>query len=240
MIFNILEKRSRYKKDIIFMRNYLLSMKEWALNKLKDNEIERSCPLCNQDWYDIIYKAPIYNFVKCNNCGLVYANHILNDSTINDFYVDNPIYQSAWKHDYEDVLRTKDILTNTSTVNNILRYRNGNGKCLDIGSGLGKLLYELKPHFNEVHGLELNMVTSKICENTFGVPVFNQRLEDLNLEANSYDVVIMDQVLEHLNNFDSLFKHIKRILKPKGILYIGVPNVDSWSLKLFKKNHIHI
>jgi SAM-dependent methyltransferase len=51
---------------------------------------------------------------------------------------------------------------------------------------------------------------------------------DLNYEmkdivANSYDVVVCEQVLEHLKNYRIAMSELSRILRPNGLLVIGVP-----------------
>ena len=51
--------------------------------------------------------------------------------------------------------------------------------------------------------------------------------------------MILDQVLEHVEDPKKLIKSIFRILKPKGFLYIGVPNIDGVVLKILGKNHRH-
>lgn len=54
---------------------------------------------------------------------------------------------------------------------------------------------------------------------------------NINLPDNTYDVVICNHVLEHVDNVDKAFSEIKRILKPNGwaILLVPInPNVDTF------------
>ena len=201
--------------------------------------IERPCPLCKTDKARAAFKAPVYDFVQCENCGLVYAKKILNDFEISKFYSNNPIYQLIWTKTNEDIIATKNLPTQKPLVDKILSSRKGDGACLDIGCGHGKLLHELSSHFMVVEGVELNEVVARQCEEFFGIKVYKKRLEDLNLPSQSYDVVILSQVVEHLNSLE-LFEDIFRILKPNGIVYIGCPNADAWSMKLLRGRHIHV
>ena len=53
----------------------------------------------------------------------------------------------------------------------------------------------------------------------------------IDLPDNTYDVVICNHVLEHVDNVDNAFSEIKRILKPNGwaILMVPInPNVDTF------------
>ncbi len=237
----LIKKYKIHGDNINFARRYTLDSQKWSSEQIKDESklIERNCPVCNTDNKNILLNTPVYAFVKCTKCGLVYANKILNGSMIEEFYRDNEIYQRIWSKSYDILVKSKDIVQCKSIIDTILKYRSGNNNCLEIGCGHGKLLYELKPYFKEVEGVELNEMTSKQGEKLFDIKIHNDFLENLNLPSNSYDVVILNQVIEHIDNFD-MFKEIYRILKPNGIVYIGCPNADGWSMKLFKDKHIHI
>ena len=52
--------------------------------------------------------------------------------------------------------------------------------------------------------------------------------DQLPFKDQSFDSVFMDNVLEHIASPDRLFKEIRRILKPKGVLLIGVPGVKGY------------
>jgi SAM-dependent methyltransferase len=72
------------------------------------------------------------------------------------------------------------------------------------------------------------------------------------MESNSYDVVICEQVLEHLHNAPALTAELHRILKPGGLCFMGVPSfppglrwirghvvprVDRW--RGIHRDHVH-
>ena len=241
-IKGIYESFSRYRLNVDFWRNYIMQLQAWGIRKVRDDSksIHRQCPICGEDNENIVLKAPVYDFVSCKKCSLVYAKYILNDKEIGDFYKDNEIYQSGWMKTYDDLVKNKDVSTHNSIIINILKHRKGDDRCLDVGCGFGKLLYELKPYFKKVEGVELNVRTSKIGEKLFDIPICTKKLEELNLPSDSYDVIILEQVIEHLNNFNSLFNEFYRILKEGGIIYIGCPNMNSWSMKLFRGRHTHV
>lgn len=64
-------------------------------------------------------------------------------------------------------------------------------------------------------------------------PIADLHLDVTNIDQpdNTYDVVICNHVLEHVNDVNKAFSEIKRILKPGGwaILMVPInPNVDTW------------
>lgn len=239
-----LQKYRQYERDVYFWRSYILRLQAWAIKKVNDKNklVERRCPVCGTENEKTVLKAPVYDFVLCETCGLVYAKYVLNDHDIDKFYRNNEIYQSAWKKlakNYESIVKGGRLVHN-SIVKTILDYKKNNERSLDIGCAFGELLYELKPFFKNVEGVELNEEMSKLGRKIFGVRIHQNRLEELRLPSSSYDVVILNQVIEHLNNLDSLFKEIYRILRLGGIVYISLPNMDSLSMKLFKGKHTHV
>jgi 2-polyprenyl-3-methyl-5-hydroxy-6-metoxy-1,4-benzoquinol methylase len=231
----------KYKNSRDFYIEYVLELQKWGKQQKNDctKFIKRPCPICKIQEHSIAFEAPVYTFVRCDKCGLIYANEILNDSEIKKFYENNAIYQKIWEKTYHEIVAAKSVPTHAPLVDKILRYRKGGGSCLDIGSGHGKLLFELKPYFSKVEGIELNEVTSKQSEELFNIRIFKSKLEELGLPDESYDVVILNQVIEHLNSLD-LFDEISRILKPNGMVFIGCPNADSLSMRLLKGAHIHV
>jgi len=238
-IFNKYKKLVEYHK---FVRNYIIKLQEWGKEKTnnKKNLIERNCPVCKTyNNSNIAFRAPIYNFIRCTKCELIFANKVLNDIDLKKFYENNEIYQSCWAKNSEIPSTETDNSPYKHIIDTILKYRNGNGTYLEIGPGTGGLLRELAAYFEKVECVELNEMFVKRFVKDLRVKVYQKPLEELRLPANSYDVVVLDQVIEHLNSLD-LFKNIFEILKPGGIVYVGCPYADSLSMKVFKQKHTHL
>ncbi len=52
--------------------------------------------------------------------------------------------------------------------------------------------------------------------------------EKLEVKSHSVDLVMANQVVEHLAKTDLFIKEIHRVLKPGGILLLSTPNLSSW------------
>ena len=101
------------------------------------------------------------------------------------------------------------------------------GSILDIGAGTGDFLSVVKENGWITIGVEPSDKAKAIAKNK-GVAFVDQTSE---LENNSFDIITMWHVLEHVPNLDNQLKELKRLLKPNGNLIIAVPNFKSFDAK---------
>jgi len=105
------------------------------------------------------------------------------------------------------------------------------GKILDIGAGTGEFLSVAKNDGWQTIGVEPSDRAKAIALNK-GVSFVGDTRE---LENNSFDVISMWHVLEHVPDLDRQIKELKRLLKPTGTLIIAVPNFKSFDAKHYEK-----
>ena len=103
------------------------------------------------------------------------------------------------------------------------------GSILDIGAGTGDFLSVVKENGWNTIGVEPSEKAKAIAQKK-GVSFVEQTSE---LENNSFDVITMWHVLEHVPNLDNQIKELKRLLKPNGSLIIAVPNFKSFDAKQY-------
>ena len=99
--------------------------------------------------------------------------------------------------------------------------------CVDIGCGSGGISFHLAPAFKSVCGLDPEP-WQRWQEFTAERPNLSFReesIETLSLADNSVDVVICNQVYEHVPCPLTLISQIHRILKPGGTCYFAGPNL---------------
>ena len=101
------------------------------------------------------------------------------------------------------------------------------GSILDIGAGTGDFLSVVKENGWNTIGVEPSEKAKAIAKNK-GVVFVDQTSA---LENNSFDIITMWHVLEHVPNLDNQLKELKRLLKPNGNLIIAVPNFKSFDAK---------
>jgi len=105
------------------------------------------------------------------------------------------------------------------------------GRLLDIGAGTGDFLSVAKNDGWQTIGVEPSERAKSIAKNK-GVSFVEETSE---LENQSFDVISMWHVLEHVPDLDKQIKELKRLLKPTGTLIIAVPNFKSFDAKYYGK-----
>ena len=98
---------------------------------------------------------------------------------------------------------------------------------LDIGCGSGVAARHLqaKPYFADLILSGADVKEADACRKDLYRELFRGDLTEgyPQIASDSYDVVICEQVLEHLSELDVAIATLERVLKPGGRLIVGVP-----------------
>lgn len=98
-----------------------------------------------------------------------------------------------------------------------------NKKILDIGCGFAFISGELAKR-NEVHGIDISpRLLALAAEKGLKTKRWDIR-GGLPFVPNSFDIVLANEVLEHVFDTDAIFPEFSRVLKDEGTLVVSVPN----------------
>lgn len=115
-------------------------------------------------------------------------------------------------------------------LNLINSFSSENKKLLDVGCGTGDFLQTAQNNNWQVYGIEPNEKARTIANKKTNNSVFE--IDQLSkFERNSFDVITLWHVLEHLPNLENQMVVFKELLKPHGTLIIAVPNYKSFDAK---------
>jgi 2-polyprenyl-3-methyl-5-hydroxy-6-metoxy-1,4-benzoquinol methylase len=121
------------------------------------------------------------------------------------------------------------------------RYLSNGDKILDIGCGNGRFLQHLLKFGKfELHGTELESNSAKRASK---IPELNLKIGFLNKDSyksESFDVITMFHVFEHLTEPKETLEIILDILKKDGTLIISFPNINSLQSRMFKGKWLHL
>jgi len=109
------------------------------------------------------------------------------------------------------------------------------GRLLGVGCGSGARLAYLAQMGWAVEGQEVDPVSAAVAGN-YGIKVHLGPLDSLFLPASSYDAIVMNHVIEHVQDPIKLLMECRRLLSPNGILISITPNTYSLGHRIFKYN----
>lgn len=102
-----------------------------------------------------------------------------------------------------------------------------NKKILDCGCGAGEYVIELMKFKNtEVYGIEFNDEKVRNYKNLYpsNSGVIQGDIQNMPYENSAFDLVILNEVLEHIPDQKKGLSEIYRVLKPSGHLIVFSPN----------------
>lgn len=194
------------------------------------------CDLCGCESYQVFASkgrggVPIQTVI-CDQCGLVYTNPRMTDEENARWYKTN--YWGDYKS--QQAPDEKFFQRRLPKIREIFSQVKGRlpegAKVLEIGCGVGALLSRIHAEVGEsgsVTGIEPHSGHAKFAKEAKGLDVRNGLLEDIlpDLENGSFDLVVMNHVLEHTISPTETLEAIKGLLKPGGIYVAEVPNVEA-------------
>lgn len=204
------------------------------------NNVE-SCNLCGNSEYRVLYPSGIaqkHQIVECSSCGLMYANpqgsvdveQIVNyDPNWILENLDSPEIQQRVKKESRQVRDYED------TRKFINQHFPNTGKLLEIGSGYGYLCDFFQKSGWHVTGIEPNKALSIYAQKFLKLNSLPCELEEATFPNESFDIILMMHVIEHLSDPMTCMKLVREKLKPEGMFILETPRYDTLTYKLLKK-----
>lgn len=160
---------------------------------------------------------------KCLHCGLI-ALDFASDGEIRE-----QIHDFWWKKTWLDTYyRFKEKMDcNYIEKLRFLENKTHGKKILDVGCGCGFFLLAAKKEGWDATGLDISQPAVNHAKNNLGLEALHSTISEAKFPDNSFDLVTMWDVVEHLDKPSIVFNEIRRILKPSGLLVVETPNVKS-------------
>ena len=194
-----------------------------------------ACPLCaaGPERHVELFVKRGFPIVRCDECELVFANPQVDESLVldeyragadraNDLWVDVLTSERQLELDREKFGEILDELE---------PYR-GDGRLLDVGTSIGLFLRLALDRGWDAIGNEFGARAREIARERFDLEVSAEPLDAMGLEPGSFDVVALNSVLEHVNAPREMLRELAALLKPGGVVFLIVPNVDSLACRV--------
>jgi|SRR5208282_2207294 len=192
-----------------------------------------SCPVCGQSGARVWLQAPDrfhgrqekYTLVRCMACSLVWLSHPPEPNEMHLHYTDA----------YDRLISAAGASSpgRWRARNAALASHKQSGALLDLGCSSGSFLQSVRRKGWDLYGIEMSAESAKRGEAETGAKVFVGDILEAQFPPESFDVITCFDVLEHLYEPRRVIARVAEWLKPEGIFYVLVPNVDSAEGRVF-------
>ena len=162
--------------------------------------------------------------IECHECGIIFIHPQPTPSELTEMYSKEYFegdFRCGHAGSYFDE-STLNSLADTSLLQRIKRYK-PTGDFLEVGCAGGAFLNAAREAGFRVKGVEYSSEAAEFARKRFGLDVVAGDLSDACYQPDSFDVVFMGDVLEHLPDPVATVTEIHRVLRAGGMLAIECP-----------------
>ena len=202
------------------------------------NDIETATPA--QIWTARIYGSPgRFDLLRCGACGHRRLRNGMSAEQISQlytrYYPRGSFDVEAWSPPREEPpLRAWWLGLKSSAF----RWVPPGVRVLDIGCGFGESLGYHGARGCDAHGVEADNNILRVGQR-HGLQVKAGLFDAAQYEPGSFQVVTLDQVIEHMDDPAAVLRGVQQVLEPGGMVVVSTPNAEGWGARLFGSRWIH-
>ena len=200
------------------------------------------CPWCDSEktqihlWVkDLFLTNEAFEIHECLKCGLLFTEPRPKPEEIGKYYQSEEYYS----HQENKKGFVPRIYEAVKSVNLKKKYKMATkglepGRMLEIGCGAGDFLHTMEKHGWTCTGIEPSESAKEIATKKVKAKLLNPQEID-KLEDESFDLITMWHVLEHVDNLKEEIKQLQRLVKKGGRLVLALPNFKSADAQYYKE-----
>lgn len=187
------------------------------------------------------WKIPVWTIVECNNCGFVWTNPRIKSTYLFHLYPDKMFVNEEagvirgansveiWKEELRDVVK-------------ITKIKPKNSQILDVGCANGfSLKAAEKLGFKSAYGVEISKMACDYAKSNLNLKnIFCGTLLEAKYPSESFDIVTLYDVIEHVPNPREILVEVSRILKADGLIVLKQMDINSELSKKYKEKWAYI
>ena len=200
--------------------------------------VPRSCPVCGHaEAADYLQKGDL-RLVRCCSCRMIYASPVPSEFISGKYYdrlaADYYLTPAKLESDFADVRFDREL--------RLFRKHCVGGRVLDVGCSTGAFLCQLAKRFPDAYelvgtdtsGPALDYAASR------GLQIIRGTFPDADFAGKEFDALTFWAVLEHLGDPKGFLEKAWSILKPAGLCFVLVPNMQSLAVRLLGRRYRYI
>ncbi|MGD0229656.1 MAG: methyltransferase domain-containing protein [Syntrophorhabdales bacterium] len=187
--------------------------------------------------------------ILCSRCGFVYNDSSVNVASLEQFYENDSLYfgdtsfgtggmtpadmerYSAYVDFLRPIIsRPEDGDSSASREKKAAEVPPGDMTIADVGCGKGGFLAFLKNRgFIDLRGVEIDPKCVEAASRQFGLEITRGSVYGLPFGNQEVDLIIYNNVLEHLYDLPGALAEARRVLKDDGMVFVEVPDAPRYS-----------
>ncbi len=193
-----------------------------------------TCPLCSSTDTNFSFSKKGFEVYECQNCKLLFTCPVPKSSEV---YSEDYFSGATSGYGYVDYDADKEPMTSVFNkyLDLVSSFGVRSGKLLDIGAATGFFMKIAKTRGFSVSGIEISAFAAQKGRKE-GLEIVTGDLIEHKYGNESFDVITMFDVLEHVPDPKAIIFEVRRILKKDGLLLVNTPDAESLLAKILGKN----
>jgi 2-polyprenyl-3-methyl-5-hydroxy-6-metoxy-1,4-benzoquinol methylase len=190
--------------------------------------------LCGRDDAEPRFEKEGFRVVRCRACRLVYVNPRLSIQALSRMYNAQTIsrmtyYVQTARDDEPSFVRRLELIE---------KHRKP-GKLLDVGCGPGTFLAIAAKRGWSARGIDINAASVERCT-AAGLDALAGPFPNPALAGERFDVVVFNDVIEHLTEPRAGLRTARESLAPGGLLFISTPDIGALVARISGRRWLHL
>ncbi|MCI0577809.1 MAG: class I SAM-dependent methyltransferase [Chloroflexi bacterium] len=197
------------------------------------------CPACGSERPARAFEKNNLAYERCLDCATVYLNPRPMPAILEEFYARSEVYWYWNTYIFpatEEARREKIFRPRAERLVEICqRHQVRTDVLLEVGAGFGTFCEEMRRTglFRRIIAVEPTPDLAETCRQR-GLEVLEKPIEQVQLEAETVDVVAAFEVIEHLFDPRDFLLACARVLSPGGLLVVTCPNIKGFDLVILQ------
>jgi SAM-dependent methyltransferase len=200
-------------------------------SEMTNKKFHMQCPVCSSSNLTRRFDVGEFKIDRCGTCGLVFVTNMISPSELaNHYHGTGDMEETVYGDDNTDCLvyYYKELQAELSML------IHEPGAILDIGCSSGSFLDVMTGW--ERHGCEICEPLGQKAKSKYGDNIFIGSISDYNIRECYFDIITMQDVLDHCPDPVAVLKKCRLMLKPDGVIVVKVHNISCLYAKLSGKN----
>jgi SAM-dependent methyltransferase len=204
----------------------------------------QQCPVCGSKQFnpfitctDFFVSGEQFEIRECSGCGFKFTANAEDEENIGRYYqseeyISHSNTSKGLVNAVYHRVRNYMLGRKRRLVEKVVQKKSGN--ILDVGTGTGFFLNEMKKNGWQVSGIEKSDDAREFAKKEFSLEIGEPELL-FQFRSESFDAITLWHVLEHIHQLNENMEAFVRLLKPGGKLIIALPNHTSYDALHYEK-----